>query len=259
MIARPLASNPAILCPRPNPAAAVRLFCFPHAGGGASAFRRWPAGLPPEVELCAVQLPGHETRRDEPLMTTLAALMPALARDLFPFLDRPYAFFGHSMGALIAFELARHLRRHGARAPARLLLSAYRAPHLAAPHPPMHALPDAQFLRAISRLHGVPAEVQADAELMRQLLPVVRADVTVCETHAYGAEAPLACPISVFGGLDDPTATPGMLAAWRVHTRAGCAVRMLPGDHFFLQSGHQPLLRAIADDLRTLSQGTKHS
>lgn len=206
-----------------------------------------------------MQLPGHETRRGEPLMTNLAALLPALAYDLLPFLDRPYAFFGHSMGALIAFELARHVRRAGAPTPDRLMLSAYRAPHLAAPHPATHALPDAPFLRAISRLHGLPAEVQADAELMRVLLPIVRADVTLCETHVYTADAPLACPLSVFGGLDDPSATPGMLAAWRVHTRNTCSLRMLPGDHFFLQSGRQLLLRAVSDDLRTVSQGTKHS
>jgi surfactin synthase thioesterase subunit len=259
MVVRPLPLNRTVLRPSPNPSAGVRLFCFAHAGSGASSFRPWPAFLSPEVELCAIQLPGHETRYGEPLISNLAALLPVLARDISLYLDRPFAFFGHSMGALIAFELARYLRRVDSPIPAHLFLSAFRAPHLPPPVPPVHSLPDAAFVAAIRRLNGLPSAILGDAGMMRVLLPILRADVTLCETYAHLPDAPLACAISVFGGLDDPSAGPDALAAWRVHTRHTFRLHLLPGDHFFPQTARPLILRALADDLHAVILGTNHS
>ncbi len=259
MVAHPLPLNRTILRLSPNLSAVVRLFCFAHAGSGASTFRPWPAFLSPEVELCAIQLPGHETRYGEPLISNLTTLLPALARDITLFLDRPFAFFGHSMGALIAFELARYLRRAGSPSPAHLFLSAFRAPHLPPPDPPVHTLPDAAFVAAIRRLNGLPREIIGDAGMMRVLLPIMRADITLCETYTHLPDAPLACPISVFGGLDDPATAPDALAAWRVHTRHTFRLRLLPGDHFFPRTARPLLLRTLAEDLLGIIHRTNHT
>jgi medium-chain acyl-[acyl-carrier-protein] hydrolase len=232
--------------PRPNPTAAVRLFCLPHAGGGSAIFRRWPAALPANIEVCLVRLPGREARLREPPFTRLEPLVATLADILRPLLDRPFAFFGHSMGALVAFELARHVRARCQIAPRHLFVSARRAPQCASTDPFLHVLPEAEFRRAIRELGGTPEQVLADEELLSLLLPAVRADFTVAETYAYGEEPPLDCPITAFGGRDDPRVGDTQLDAWRQQTRRDFRRYMFPGGHFFIHSAEAPLLDVLA-------------
>lgn len=234
---------------RPNPQARLRLFCFPYAGGGAAVFHTWPRSLPSQVDVCPVQLPGREARLSEPPFTHITPLLQALASAVQPYLDMPFAFFGHSLGALISFELARWLRRQNQPGPLHLLVSGLRAPQAPNPEPPIYLLPDAEFIQKLRRLNGLPQAVLDDAELMQLMLPLLRADMTVYETYVYTAEAPLDCPISAFGGLQDRVATRDNMAAWRDQTSRAFTLRMLPGDHFFLHSAQALLLQALSHDL----------
>lgn len=228
----------------PNPGAALRLFCFPYAGGNSVIYQAWPEYLPRAVEVCAVQPPGRGARLGEPAYTNLPALVGALAEALPPHLDKPFAFFGHSMGALISFELTRELRRRGSPTPAQLFVSGRRAPQIGKETPVTYNLPEADFLEHVGSFNGTPREVLEHPELMRLLLPLLRADFALCQTYVYRPEPPLDCPISVFGGLQDGGVPREYLEAWREQTAAAFSVRMLPGDHFFLRT-FQPLLLSI--------------
>ncbi len=242
-----------VIRPRPRPRARLRLFCFPYAGGGASIYRAWAGELPQEIEVCAVQLPGRETRLDEQPFDRLPPLVEALALSLEPHLNPPFAFFGHSMGALISFELARRLRALNRPAPAHLFVSGRIAPQLQRRRPPVHALPEPEFVEQVQRLNGTPDAVLQHKELRELVLPLLRADFAINETYGYSSEPPLACPISAFGGLEDDRATQEELAAWQLQTRDAWALHMFPGDHFFLRSTQAALLQALSHDLRRLT------
>jgi len=180
--------------------------------------------------------------------TQLSPLVEALAQALAPLLDRPFAFFGHSLGALVSFELARRIRRQYGVHPVRLFVSAGRAPQILHRGLPIHTLPDKEFLMELRRLNGTPSELLDHAELMELMLPLLRADFAVYETYQYSSEAPLNCPISAFGGLQDNKVSDSDLDAWRVQTSVSFSLRMFPGDHFFLK---QPLLlRALFQELQ---------
>jgi medium-chain acyl-[acyl-carrier-protein] hydrolase len=230
----------------------VRLFCFPYSGGGASIFRLWPQGLPEEIEVCSIQLAGHESRLREPLFTRLTPLVQALTQAISPYLNMPFAFFGHSLGALVSFELARQFHRQALPAPVHLFVSGRRAPQFPEPGPPTHQLPDAQFVSKLRRLSGTPEGVLQDAELMQLFLPILRADFAIIETFVYSAGAKLACPISAFGGLQDSETSREDIAGWREQTSGPFELRMLPGDHFFLHSARAQVLQHIAQDLLAL-------
>ena len=234
---------------RPRPGAKVRLFCFPYAGGGASVFRGWADGLPGSVEVRPVQLPGRETRFGEPAFTRLPPLVEALAEALRPCLDRPFAFFGHSLGALVAFELARRLHRGHDVQPVCLFVSGCGAPPTRTPETSLHTLPAAAFREGLRRLNGTPQEVLDNDDLMDFLFPTLRADFALCETYAYRAGPPLDCPVSALGGLGDDRVSRDDLDAWREQTTGPFRLRMLPGNHFFLQTAQQPLLQAVAQEL----------
>jgi len=241
-----------LVCPKPNPQARLRLFCFPYAGGNAMIYRQWQASLPQSVEVCSVQLPGRGKRIQERPFDCLQPLVEAAANALLPFFDKPFAFLGHSMGGLISFELARQLRRDSNPLPVHLFVSGRRAPQLSSSEAPTYNLPEAEFMDALRRLEGTPAEVLQQPELMQLMLPLLRADFAVCETYDYTAEPPLNCPVSVFGGLQDSDVKQGQLEAWTMQTTAATRVRMLPGDHFFINSQQPLLLRALAHDLQQL-------
>jgi len=228
----------------------LRLFCLPYAGGAASAYRAWADGLSPEVEVCPVQLPGRGSRFREPPFRRLEDLLPALADGIAPLLDRPFSLFGHSMGAVVAFELARELRRRGAPAPVLLAVSGHQAPPRPEVEPPFSHLPDAAFLEELRRRYdGIPPEVLAEEELLQLLLPVLRADIQVLETYAYAGEPPLDCPLSCFGGEDDPHVSLADLEAWSDETSGRLQVRTFPGGHFFVESARSDVLRALGEDL----------
>lgn len=238
--------------PQPNPQARLRLFCFPYAGGGASVYRLWPEALPAQIEVCPVQLPGREGRMQEAPFTRLVPLVQTLARVLRPYLDIPFAFFGHSLGALISFELARQLRRQVDLSPVRLFMAACSAPQLSNPGPPIHQLPEAAFVAELRRLDGTPELILEDPNLLDLFLPLLRADFELYETYTYLAEAPLDCPLSAFGGLQDRRVDRGALAAWRDQTTGDLSLRMFPGNHFFLESDRWLLLQAVTQDLAPL-------
>jgi len=230
-----------------DPNTQLRLFCFPYAGAGALIFRKWSDGLPADIEVCPIQLPGRGTRLTEPPFTMLSCLVEALARVLDPLLDKPFAFFGHSLGALIAFELARQIRRHHGVHPVRLFASAGRAPQIPHRTPPIHNLADKEFLAELRRLNGTPRELLDHEELMEVMLPILRADFALYETYLYSNEPPLNCPISAFGGVQDRRVSASDLEAWRSQTSASFSLRMFPGDHFFLK---EPLvLEALSQEL----------
>jgi medium-chain acyl-[acyl-carrier-protein] hydrolase len=239
-----------ILRPRPRPAAQVRLFCFPYAGVGASAYRAWQAALPPEIEACGVQPPGRENRFREPLVPAISGLAAAAADGLQPHLDKPFAFFGHSLGALVSFEVARLLRRRGVRSPLHLFVSACRAPQLPDPHPPLHGLPAVDFVREVrDRYDAIPAAVADNEEMLQLVMPVVRADFEAFETYLYSADTPLDCPISCFGGTQDRFANPEELKGWQRQTNREFRLRLHPGGHFFLQSAESEVLEELAAEL----------
>lgn len=251
--------NSWVTCPRPRPQARLHLFCLPYAGGGASIYRAWPDDLPPEVEVCPIQLPGRESRFQEPAFARLALLVPALAHALRPYVRLPYALFGHSMGALLSFELARQFHRQGEPGPAHLFVSAFRAPQFPDPEPPLHDLPENAFIAELRRLSGTPEEVMRNTELMHLMVPMLRADFAIHETYGYTEEDPLACPISAFGGQQDNEVSYEELMGWREQTAIAFTLRMLPGTHFFIHSSRALLLRAVSDDLaQLLSQGPGH-
>lgn len=233
----------------PNPHARLRLFCFPYAGGGPHIFRGWSAGLPKDIEVCPIQLPGRGSRIKEPPFTRLLPMVQAMAQGLLPLLDRPFAFFGHSMGALIGFALARQLRRESGIEPSHLFVASRRAPQLPGSSPQMHLLSDHDFIEALRRLGGMPEELLQHAELMQLVLPILRADVTLCETYVYQNEEPLNCPVSAFGGFLGRDVSRYELEAWRAQTRSSFRLQMFPGNHFFLVDDRTLLLRAIAEDL----------
>jgi medium-chain acyl-[acyl-carrier-protein] hydrolase len=223
-------------------------------------YRGWQSELPDEVELWSIQLPGRENRIVEPAFTRMRPLVEALAESIAPRSDLPFALFGHSLGAVICFELCRLLRRIGARAPLYLFVSGRRAPQIPDRGPAIHQLPDPELMLELRRLNGTPDWILNDAELMSLVLPSVRADFAVAETYTYTAELPLECSISVFGGAEDPEVSREELAAWEQQTRAKFTLRILPGNHFFLlQRGRSELLRAIGRDLGGIATGVEYA
>jgi medium-chain acyl-[acyl-carrier-protein] hydrolase len=178
-------------------------------------------------------------------------LIPALARGLEPWLGGPFALFGHSLGALVGFELARHLRREHRLTPRRLFVSAHRAPHLADGDGKVHLASDPELARKLSEMNGTPAEVLKSAELRQLLFPILRADFELCETYAHEADEPLDCPISALAGLADAQVDRTSLEGWRQHTRAGFESRLFPGDHFFLAQSRSLLIDLLARRLES--------
>jgi surfactin synthase thioesterase subunit len=234
---------------RPVRSPALRLFCFPFAGSGALVYRDWPKHLPPEIEVCAVQLPGREGRFKERPYTHLSGLVQDLAGMFAPHSQLPYAFFGHSMGSLVAFELAREMRRRGLPGPELLMVSGHRAPQRPDPEPPIHGLPEHEFLDEIRQLNGTPEAVLKNPELLQLVIPVLRADFEVCETYAYEEETPLACPIVAFGGTEDADVPQEDVAAWSHQTTGPFTLRMFPGGHFYFLDQPAALMRHVVADV----------
>lgn len=223
---------------------AARLFCLPYAAGSANIFRHWHTSLPPEIELCAVQLSGRAERRDERPFARLGSLVEVAGGAIEPLLDRPFAIFGHSMGSLIAFELARWLERRG-HTPALVMPAGRGAPELPDPGPALHAASERSLVAELLRLGGTSREMFTDQERMARIVPIIRADFAICECYAFQESAPLACPIIAFGGMQDPDWPEAHIAAWGAHTQSDFAYHMFPGEHFFLHSCERELLAKI--------------
>jgi surfactin synthase thioesterase subunit len=230
----------------------LRLFCFPYAGRGASIFRTWSHHLPPEVEVHPVQIPGRESRLSEPPFVRLSPLIEELLDALSPKFDIPFAFFGHSMGSLISFELTRLLRKHGGPFPIQLFVSGHRAPQLPLSRLPIHCLPETALLQELRQLKGASEQVLENAELLQLLLPTLRADLALCENYQYRSEPPLDCPIAAFGGLQDSMVSIEEHAAWRAQTRRSFTLHFFPGDHFFLHSAQKCFFLTLFQQLQRL-------
>lgn len=228
---------------------AIRLFCFAHAGGGAAVFRPWQARLGPQVEVCPVVLPGREARWREPPCTSMDELIAVIMRQLRRRIDRPFALFGHSLGAAVAYELCRKLFPTPDSGPVLLLVSGRRAPHVAARGRPAHRLPREDFVAYLRSLNGIPPEVAGHPQLLDAFLPVLRADFGVNETYAPPREPRLRVAVSAFLGADDPLVNVADMLCWRDVTTSGFRLRVFTGDHFYLRGGHPDLLTAIGHDL----------
>ncbi len=219
----------------PRLEAVARLFCFHHAGGGASAFAGWPALAPSELEICPVQLPGRENRLGEPAFTAMERLAPALADAIGTRTELPFAFFGHSMGARVAHAVAAEIAARGRAGPSLLIVSASRAPHHPPLQPDMHRLPDDRFEQELAALGGLPEAIRRSDEMMGIATRVARADFTLLETWRPDPAARLAAPILAFGGEDDALAPEAALRSWADLTGAAFRLRLFPGGHFYLR------------------------
>ena len=223
----------------------VRLFCFHYGGGSASAYIEWAKDLADYVDLIAVQLPGRESRFSEPLIDNALEVVDTLSLDFGEYLDKPYIFFGHSIGGLISFEFTRILRRKGMSQPEHLIISGTKAAQVPLKKPPVHHLPDSELTEKIREYNGIPSYVLEDKELMAIFLPIIRADFCISETYNYYNELPLACPITALGGLSDDTFDSQDLLKWQEQTNTSFEYTLLPGDHFFIKSSYQEVINIV--------------
>lgn len=236
-----------------HPGCSVRILCFPHAGAGASAYRAWGLRLPTFVGVCPVQPPGREKRHLEKPLTTVAALVTGLAPEIIANIRRPYALFGHSTGALCAFELARKIRALGGPAPVHLFVAGRRAPQL-----PMSRTDIGQFsmleLKAyLQDLGGTPDEVLAKDDLLRNIQPLLAADFSINEGYAYQPEPALDVPITAFAATHDAGANPHLMIPWHRQSSSGFRMHTLRGGHFALFDHAEEVRDQIADTLRPFS------
>jgi surfactin synthase thioesterase subunit len=233
--------------PAPDNEAKMRLFCFSYAGGTASSFRKWPEYMTDDIEICAIQLPGRENRLKDPVIKSLDAVMAQLVDELIPYMDRPFAFYGHSMGTLIAFELTRELRRRRLTGPVQLLVSGRCAPQVVDPDLQLHQLPDNEFIEGLRKYNGTPEAVLNDRQLMAFLIPLLRADFTVCETYQYVPEPPLDCPIFAFAGVNEISSQ--YLQGWQHQTTSDFESKLYPGGHFFINTEQKEFVKNVSEIL----------
>jgi surfactin synthase thioesterase subunit len=240
-----------LVCPKVRPHATIGLICFPHAGGGASAYHSLAGLLPETIELRAVQLPGREGRLAEKPFTRMPPLIAALADTLGDTIRQPYAFFGHSLGALIAYELSRELRRRTLPLPRTLIVSGRRAPTVKAREPLLHALPDGPFIaELIRRYDAIPQIILDEPELMALFLPVLKADFSLFETHEHQGGPPLDCALGIYGGVADPQTAE--MNDWADLVAGPCRRRCFEGGHFYLAERAERravLAAALAEDI----------
>ncbi len=231
---------------RPRPAAASRLFCFPHAGGGPVVFFDWSERLGAAVECVSLLYAGRGQRlREEPRLH-VEDLVSEISEGFPAFTDKPFSFYGHSFGGIVAFELARKMRRSGSPGPQHLFVGAARPPHLELPFPPIHELADGDFVSKVqSRYGGMPAAILQDPDVLEMFLPAMRADFTAYETYRFQPADPLDIPITAFGGSDDIAVKIDSLQEWSLHTVAGFDMNVLPGGHFFPSTSGRELMDAL--------------
>ncbi len=254
------ATGPWLLRFAKRPRASMRLFCFSHAGAGASAYRPWAMAMPPDIEVCAVQLPGRESRLAESPLPSIPDIVASLLPALLPELDRPFSFFGHSMGAVVAGECARALAERSLPLPSQLVVSASRVAHRPDPDPPLRQLPDVQFVDALQRRYGgIPAEVMREKELLALLLPALRADIAALETFRPPAGRPKlpGVPVHAFGATDDPRATLQDMLAWREETTGPFLSQLFQGDHFYLVDRRADVLAQLQEVLGLTSSAAQ--
>jgi medium-chain acyl-[acyl-carrier-protein] hydrolase len=249
-----MSSNPWLAHRTNNPLARLRLFCFHHAGGAANVFRDWAHRLPKSIDVCPVQLPGHSTRTREPLVENLHQLSTAAAQGLRPAFDLPFAFFGHSMGALLAFQVVRELQDRGEAPPVHLFVAGRVAPSVVVHGPPLHGLSDQELIHGLRhRYNAIPDELLREPELLTYLLPAIRADLRLHETYVHRIGSPTACAITAYGGSRDPNVTDDDLDAWKQETTGQFTKQLFDGDHFFIHAKETAFMNALSTKLRILA------
>ncbi|MFJ7910919.1 thioesterase II family protein [Kitasatospora sp. NPDC096204] len=233
----------------PSDSAPARIVIFPHAGGSASYYLEYANALAPHADVLAVQYPGRQNRIAEPTIRSVAGLAEELARELREWADRPLAFFGHSMGAAVAFETARCFERDGVKGPDRLFVSACRAPLLARTSR-IHQLPDDELLAEISALGGTDERVLAIPALRELILPSLRADYTAIETYHSSPDSTVSLPITALAGESDPNADVDQVGQWERHTTGAFDLRVFPGGHFYLADRTADVVEVLTAHLR---------
>lgn len=242
-------NTPWLLCPPPG-GRQLRLYCFPYSGGNAVSFVPWQREIHPAIEVCAVQLPGRGARMREAPLSSFTCLIEQLAQVIDEQGVAPFAFFGHSLGSLMAFELTRYLRRHGRPLPQKLIVSGCNAPPLRKPATRrLHELPDDELIERLRDYNGTPHEVLEHRELMRLLLPTIRADFALGADYHYADEAPLPVPLSVCCGRSDPHVGVDELQAWQKQTSAAFRLHWFEGDHFYINAERRALLDCLTAEL----------
>jgi medium-chain acyl-[acyl-carrier-protein] hydrolase len=250
-------ASPWIAYHRPLARASLRLFCFPHAGGSAHLFRTWPEALREEIEVCPVELPGRGLRIRESFFESIEDLAASAAVGMAELFEEPFALFGHSMGALIAFELARILETQQAVSPVALLAAGAVAPPLRRVEAPSWHFPDAEFRQKLREINGTPSELLADDQMMEFLMPMIRADFRAVQTYTYRDGQTLTCPIAAFGGLNDKDVPLEKLKGWQGCTRGSFSYSLFNGDHFFINGCRTELLRRVAEKLAAFAAATR--
>lgn len=230
---------------RPTPNARLRLFCFPFAGGAATQFGSWQAQLGPEIQVCAIQPPGRGERFHEPPFTQWTPLISELSRVIAKYDDLHYAFFGHSLGGLMAFELARACTALSLPLPLHLFVSATNAPLTAPDRPDVTRMDNSALKKRLSEYNGTPAEVLDNHELMELLLPTIRADLTLLQNYRYRVQERLPIPLSIMAGKNDAHIDHGALPAWKEETTGPFYQHAFNGDHFYIQSERDAVLQQL--------------
>lgn len=233
----------------PGTRRSMRLFCFSYAGGSAASYYPWQAALDPAIEVCAIQLPGRGARMAEPPVRSLALLVETLSLVIASMDDLPFAFFGHSLGGLLAFELARDCRRRGGAMPERLFVSGSVAPRCRSLSRRLHEMDDAGLIAALREFNGAPAAMFDEPELMALMLPAVRADFALAANYEYFSGPALDLPVSVYGGTRDPYVRFEELVRWQDETSATIDLHCFAGDHFFIQTAREAVLAQLRADL----------
>ena len=234
----------------------ARLFCIPHAGGGAGAYRLWPRDLPADIEVVAVQLPGREARLAEPPLRRIDAIVEGLVPALLPHLDLPFSIFGHSMGAVVAAETVAALSAQAQPMPQHLFLSARRAAHMPDRYPSLSRLSDAEFAHELNRRYGgIAQEVLEQPQIMELFLPTVRADIAALEAYQAPAPVRIGCPLSIFGGNGDSHVSRAELEAWGDGATRDRELFMFPGDHFFVVEQRAEVVAHVATTLARYLDG----
>jgi surfactin synthase thioesterase subunit len=236
-------SGVAILGPVEHPAA--RILCLPHAGGAASTYNQWHRLVPPDVEVCAIELPGRGSRFKDAALTSMAAVVEHVSALTEPLMDVPYVLLGHSMGAVVALELAR--RRCGtSRPPHALVVAGCRAPYLPRPHAkPLSELPDEELVRELSRLEGLPLAMLQMPNFMKTFLPTIRADLR-CREQWRDDMRQVNIPIHVLGGRGDTAVPHADMEAWKVYSARPIRLRMFDGGHFFVRENQAQVVDYLA-------------
>jgi medium-chain acyl-[acyl-carrier-protein] hydrolase len=230
----------------PRPGVRLRLFCFHHAGGAAQMFNTWQRKMVPDIEVCAVQMPGRWNRLKEAPLRSIALMVKTVAGAIEPLLDRPYAIFGHSLGAAVGFELIHALAEMGARLPVQFFASGRNAPHRPSAIGPLHQLPEAQFIEALRDSYApLPQQILDDPDMGPIFLNVLRADLEAIETYRYTPKAAFSVPITAMGGRRDPAVSEAHLEAWGELTTSNFTLRMFEGDHFYVRPKENEVIDVI--------------